>query len=128
MLARLRAERWVCPFPGVTGLPKSTVALTVNKVCASGMKSVALAAQSIMLVGAGGQWSLSSAMRGSDWRRVFAMGTRAGPARHRRGRRLREHEQHPLLPAQGEGRHAAGPWPGPRWGKKRTTSRSVGQA
>ena len=33
----------------VTGLPDTTEATTVNKVCASGMKSIAFAAQSIML-------------------------------------------------------------------------------
>lgn len=46
------------------GLPDSVIATTVNKVCASGMKSVSLAAQSIMLgdsdiVVAGGMESMS---------------------------------------------------------------------
>ncbi|GJP33208.1 hypothetical protein CLOM_g17764 [Closterium sp. NIES-68] len=48
------------------GLPESVVATTVNKVCASGMKAIALAAQSIMLginevVVAGGMESMSNA-------------------------------------------------------------------
>ena len=47
------------------GLPDSVVCTTVNKVCASGMKSIALAAQSIMLgdndiVVAGGMESMSN--------------------------------------------------------------------
>lgn len=48
------------------GLPKSTCCTTVNKVCASGMKAVTMAAQSIMtgqaeLVVAGGMESMSNA-------------------------------------------------------------------
>jgi acetyl-CoA C-acetyltransferase len=48
------------------GLPKSTPALTVNKVCGSGMKALMLAAQSIALndsgvVVAGGQESMTNA-------------------------------------------------------------------
>ncbi len=48
------------------GLPPGTAAVTVNKVCASGMKAVALAAQAIMLgeaeiVVAGGMESMSNA-------------------------------------------------------------------
>lgn len=47
------------------GLPKSTICTTVNKVCASGMKAVMLASQSIMcghqeVVLAGGMESMSS--------------------------------------------------------------------
>ncbi|KAJ3337233.1 erg10, acetyl-CoA C-acetyltransferase [Gonapodya sp. JEL0774] len=47
------------------GLPNTTVATTVNKVCASGMKAIALAAQSIILgtvsvAVAGGQESMSN--------------------------------------------------------------------
>ena len=47
------------------GLPDSVIATTVNKVCASGMKSIALAAQSILLgdaeiVVAGGMESMSN--------------------------------------------------------------------
>jgi acetyl-CoA C-acetyltransferase len=50
----------------LAGLPNRTAALTVNKVCASGMKAIALAAQSIMLgesdiVVAGGMESMSNA-------------------------------------------------------------------
>jgi len=53
------------------GLPDSVIATTVNKVCASGMKSVALAAQSIMLgdndiVVAGGMESMSGVPFYSD--------------------------------------------------------------
>ncbi len=33
----------------LSGLPETTEATTINKVCASGMKSIAMAAQSIML-------------------------------------------------------------------------------
>ena len=48
------------------GLPTSTVCITVNKVCASGMKAIAYAAQSIMLgfsdiVVAGGMENMSQA-------------------------------------------------------------------
>lgn len=48
-----------------SGLPKSTVCTTVNKVCASGMKSVMLASQSLMLghqdvILAGGMESMSN--------------------------------------------------------------------
>lgn len=48
------------------GLPQSTICTTINKVCASGMKSIALGAQSIMLgdadvVVAGGMESMSQA-------------------------------------------------------------------
>lgn len=48
------------------GLPESVAALTINKVCASGLKAVALGAQAIMLgeakvVIAGGMESMSSA-------------------------------------------------------------------
>jgi len=48
-----------------SGLPTSTICTTVNKVCASGMKSVMLAAQSIMLgqqdiIVAGGMESMSN--------------------------------------------------------------------
>lgn len=48
------------------GLPKETVAMTINKVCGSGLKAVQLAAQSIMLgeneiIIAGGQESMSQA-------------------------------------------------------------------
>ena len=47
------------------GLPDSVIATTVNKVCASGMKAIALAAQSILLgdaeiVVAGGMESMSN--------------------------------------------------------------------
>jgi acetyl-CoA C-acetyltransferase len=47
------------------GLPDSVIATTINKVCASGMKAIALAAQSIMLgdaeiVVAGGMESMSN--------------------------------------------------------------------
>jgi acetyl-CoA C-acetyltransferase len=47
------------------GLPDSVIATTVNKVCASGMKSIALAAQSILLndadiIVAGGMESMSN--------------------------------------------------------------------
>lgn len=50
----------------LAGLPRSTAALTVNKVCASGMKAVALACQGILLgeaqiVVAGGMESMSNA-------------------------------------------------------------------
>ncbi|HTP64806.1 MAG TPA: thiolase family protein [Geobacteraceae bacterium] len=50
----------------LAGLPKKTAAVTVNKVCASGMKAIALAAQSIMLgeariIVAGGMESMSKA-------------------------------------------------------------------
>lgn len=53
------------------GLPDSVNCTTVNKVCASGMKSIALAAQSIMLgdndiVVAGGMENMSSAPFYSD--------------------------------------------------------------
>ena len=49
-----------------SGMPDSTEATTINKVCASGMKSIALAAQSIMLgqrgiMVAGGMESMSNA-------------------------------------------------------------------
>ncbi|VEN73380.1 acetyl-CoA acetyltransferase [Candidatus Desulfarcum epimagneticum] len=48
------------------GIPKETPAFTLNKVCGSGLKAIALAAQSIMtgqadVVMAGGQESMSSA-------------------------------------------------------------------
>jgi len=51
------------------GIPKETPAYTVNKVCASGLKSIALGAASIMaghaeVVIAGGQESMSSAPMG----------------------------------------------------------------
>lgn len=47
------------------GLPKSTICTTVNKVCASGMKSVMLASQSLQcghqeIVLAGGMESMSN--------------------------------------------------------------------
>ena len=47
------------------GLPSTTAATTINKVCASGMKTVMLAAQSIMLghqnaMIAGGMESMSN--------------------------------------------------------------------
>lgn len=50
----------------LAGLPDKTAAVTVNKVCASGMKGVALAAQAVMLgeaevVVAGGMESMSNA-------------------------------------------------------------------
>jgi acetyl-CoA C-acetyltransferase len=50
----------------LAGLPEKTAAMTVNKVCASGMKATALAAQSIMLgeadiIVAGGMESMSNA-------------------------------------------------------------------
>lgn len=50
----------------LAGLPEKTAAVTVNKVCASGMKAIAMAAQSIMLgetdiVVAGGMESMSNA-------------------------------------------------------------------
>ncbi|HEX9024820.1 MAG TPA: beta-ketoacyl synthase N-terminal-like domain-containing protein, partial [Geobacteraceae bacterium] len=50
----------------LAGLPARTAALTVNKVCASGMKAIALAAQAIMLgesrfIVAGGMESMSNA-------------------------------------------------------------------
>jgi acetyl-CoA C-acetyltransferase len=50
----------------LAGLPNKTAAMTVNKVCASGMKAIALAAQSILLgesdiVVAGGMESMSNA-------------------------------------------------------------------
>ncbi len=50
----------------LAGLPKKTAAVTVNMVCASGMKAIALAAQSILLgeadiVVAGGMESMSNA-------------------------------------------------------------------
>lgn len=50
----------------LANLPKSTAALTVNKVCASGLKAVALAAQAIKLgdadvIVAGGMESMSNA-------------------------------------------------------------------
>lgn len=50
----------------LAGLPRKTAALTVNKVCASGMKAVALACQAIQLgeaetVVAGGMESMSNA-------------------------------------------------------------------
>lgn len=50
----------------LAGLPDKTAAVTVNKVCASGMKAVALAAQAIMIgeagiVVAGGMESMSNA-------------------------------------------------------------------
>ncbi len=53
------------------GLPDNVIATTVNKVCASGMKSIALAAQSIMLgdndiVVAGGMENMSSVPFYSD--------------------------------------------------------------
>ncbi|MDQ2752663.1 MAG: acetyl-CoA C-acetyltransferase, partial [Bacteroidota bacterium] len=49
----------------LAGLPDTVIATTVNKVCASGMKAVALAAQSIMLgdaeiIVAGGMESMSN--------------------------------------------------------------------
>lgn len=49
----------------VLGLPKSTICTTVNKVCASGMKSVMLASQSLQcghqeIVLAGGMESMSN--------------------------------------------------------------------
>ncbi|HOX28567.1 MAG TPA: beta-ketoacyl synthase N-terminal-like domain-containing protein, partial [bacterium] len=49
-----------------SGLPKETPAFTINKVCGSGLKSVALAAQSILsgdnnLVIAGGTENMSAA-------------------------------------------------------------------
>ena len=55
------------------GLPDSVICTTVNKVCASGMKSIALAAQSIMLgendvVVAGGMENMSMVPE-SSWRR-----------------------------------------------------------
>jgi acetyl-CoA C-acetyltransferase len=48
------------------GLPKETPGFTINKVCSSGLKAIALAAQSIMLgqadvIVAGGQESMSNA-------------------------------------------------------------------
>lgn len=48
-----------------TGLPKSTICTTVNKVCASGMKSIMLASQSLQcghqeVVLAGGMESMSN--------------------------------------------------------------------
>jgi len=61
------------------GLPVTVPALTVNKVCGSGLKAVSLAAQAIRagdhhLVVAGGMESMSNApyllkgvARGSDW-------------------------------------------------------------
>lgn len=47
------------------GLPKSTVCTTVNKVCASGMKSIMLASQSLQcghqeIILAGGMESMSN--------------------------------------------------------------------
>lgn len=47
------------------GLPKSTICTTVNKVCASGMKSIMLASQSLQcghqeIVLAGGMESMSN--------------------------------------------------------------------
>ncbi|MBW1990243.1 MAG: acetyl-CoA C-acyltransferase, partial [Deltaproteobacteria bacterium] len=50
----------------MAGIPKETPAFTVNKVCASGLKSIALAAASIMIgqaecILAGGQESMSNA-------------------------------------------------------------------
>lgn len=47
------------------GLPKSTICTTINKVCASGMKSVMLASQSLIcghqqIVVAGGMESMSN--------------------------------------------------------------------
>lgn len=49
----------------ITGLPKSTICTTVNKVCASGMKSVMLAAQALQcghqdMIVAGGMESMSN--------------------------------------------------------------------
>lgn len=49
----------------LVGLPKSTICTTVNKVCASGMKSVMLAAQALQcghqeIVVAGGMESMSN--------------------------------------------------------------------
>lgn len=49
----------------VTGLPTSTICTTVNKVCASGMKSVMLASQSLQcghqdIILAGGMESMSN--------------------------------------------------------------------
>ena len=51
------------------GIPKETPAFTINKVCASGLKAIALAASSIMcgesdVVIAGGQESMSNALMG----------------------------------------------------------------
>ena len=37
------------PLPRSTGIPDTSEATTVNKVCASGMKAITLAAQSVML-------------------------------------------------------------------------------
>ena len=54
------------------GLPESTIATTINKVCASGMKSIMLGAQSLMTAGttspgygvlAGGMESMSNIPR-----------------------------------------------------------------
>jgi acetyl-CoA C-acetyltransferase len=66
------------------GLPESTICTTVNKVCASGMKSVLLAAQSLQLVQGGGA--------------VLAGG-------------IRKHVQRAPLPAGNAERHQAGELP-----------------
>lgn len=49
----------------ILGLPKSTICTTINKVCASGMKSIMLASQSLIcghqqIVIAGGMESMSN--------------------------------------------------------------------
>ena len=60
----LPAERAAEGYALAAGLSESTDATTVNKVCASGMKAITLAAQGMMLGGYGGSQKRSVAVAG----------------------------------------------------------------
>jgi acetyl-CoA C-acetyltransferase len=80
------------------GLPASHAALTVNKVCGSGLMAVALAAQAIRLdeadvIAAGGMESMSNAP-------YLLPGGRAGPAHGPREGARRDDRRRPLGPVR----------------------------
>lgn len=119
------------------GLPVGTVTTTVNKVCASGMKSVMLAAQGIMLVSARlsvcvcicvclgkGRFETCVCMKfvesidhsQSPSLHSYTHTHTKGPHGRGRGRGNGVHVQHPLLPPQGPGGLPPGPRAAGGWG------------